>query len=324
MSFAMMGLPMTMTPIVAALYLLCMLFLLAFGGYILLQSPYARTNRLFAWLSLSLFGWVGTLFVFSLLVSPTPLLWVGRANFAAMVFVVPLTYLFTRAVAGRPVLRSLALWIWIEIWLMAALTMLTPWIDRLETITAAGVHFTSYGVLFPVYVLHLLVFFCLTLYIAFSHRIKVSHQRRIQLTTLGVGIVATALVSLVTNLLLPYIFGNFVFINIGTLSTILFLAAAGTAVFVEHLFRLHIVIRATFIFGGLIALLLESYNLVLGFLARLLPLGDSAERGFAATGFVLVVSAFTQQPIREWLGRLLSGRRRVAQRAMHGRDVPPA
>lgn len=300
---------MTMTPILASLYLLCTLFLLVFCGYVLLQNPYARTNRLFAWLSLALFGWVATLFVFSLLVSTTPLLWMGRSNFAAMVFVVPLTYLFTRAVAGRPVRRPLALWLWIEIWLIAALTMLSPWIDKHEAINAAGIHTTTFGVLFPLYILHLLGYFVAALYFAFSARIKVTHQRRIQLTTIGVGIMATALVALVTNLLLPYIFNDFTLINIGTLSTILFLAAVGMAVFVEHLFNLHVVVRATFVFGGLIALLLESYNLMLGFLAKLLPLGASSERSFAATGFVLVVSAFTQQPIREWLDRLLNGRR---------------
>lgn len=39
---------MLMTPILAALYLLCMIFLLAFGSYVLLQNPLGRTNRLFA------------------------------------------------------------------------------------------------------------------------------------------------------------------------------------------------------------------------------------------------------------------------------------
>lgn len=297
-----------MTPILAALYLLCMLFLLVFGGYVLLQNPYARTNRLFAWLSLSLFGWVATLFAFSLLVSSAPLLLVGRANFAAMVFVVPLAFMFTRAVAGRPLRRSMSLITWVIVWLMAALTALTPWIDRLEEVSVAGVHITSYGVLFPIYVLYLLGYFSAAVYTAFSRKVKLDHQRRVQLTTLGVGILATALISLVTNLLLPYFFGDFAFINIGTISTILFLAAAGYAVFVERLFNPHLVIQATVIYGGLIALALELYNVVLNFLARLLPLGNSSERDFAATAIVLVISAFTQQPISRWLARLFKRR----------------
>lgn len=251
---------------------------------------------------------MATLFAFSFLVSPSPLLWVGRANFAAMVFVVPLTFLFTRAVAGRPVRLSISLIVWTGVWLMAALTALTPWIDRVERVSAAGVHITTYGVLFPLYVLYLLAFFFAAVSTAFSRRFKLDHQRKVQLTTLGTGILATASISLVTNLILPYVFGDFAFINIGTISTILFLAAAGYAVFVERLFDPHLVIQATVIYGGLIALALELYNLVLNFLARLLPLGNSSERDFAATAIVLVISAFTQQPISRWLTRLFKRR----------------
>jgi hypothetical protein len=116
--------------------------------------------------------------------------------------------------------------------------------------------------------------------------------------------------------LLPYFWADFAFINVGTISTILFLAAAGYAVFEEHLFKLHVVIRATFVYGGLIALALELYNLVLGFLAKLLPLGDSTERDFAATGLVLVISAFSQQPFSRWMERQL---RTIGRRFQHRR-----
>ncbi len=104
-------------------------------------------------------------------------------------------------------------------------------------------------------------------------------------------------------MLLPYGRGDFRLIHVGTLSTILFLGAVGYAVFAYHLFSIHIIVRATFVLAGLLALALELYSLVLSFLAHLLPLGNAQERSFAATALVLVVNAFTQEPVRRWLGR---------------------
>ena len=125
-----------------------------------------------------------------------------------------------------------------------------------------------------------------------------------QLRLLGAGILMTAAVALVTNALLPYWLGDFRFIHVGTLSTILFLAAVGDAVFVHHLFNVRVIIRTAFVYAGLIALALELYGLAVTFLARLLPLGDVTQRHFAATAIALVVNAFTQQPVKRWLERL--------------------
>ncbi|HEY3329249.1 MAG TPA: histidine kinase N-terminal 7TM domain-containing protein [Capsulimonadaceae bacterium] len=292
-----------MSPILAALYLLCVIFLPVFGGYVLLQNRHGRTNRLFAWLSLALLGWVGTLFAFSLISAPGPLLLVGRLNFAAMAFVVTLAYLFTREVAGY---QPRAAWLlWSETVLVVLLSAMSPWIDRAEAISVSGVHVTTYGTLFPVYVLHILAFAGAALLMAFGPGRRLGHQREIQLRTVGVGILATVAISLVTNLVLPYWFGNFALIHIGTISTIFFLAAVGYAVFAFHLFDIHVIIRATFVYAGLIALALELYSLSLDFLAKLLPLGAPGERETAATAIVVVVNAFTQEPIRKWLGQMV-------------------
>jgi len=188
--------------------------------------------------------------------------------------------------------------------LLGALTGLTPLVDRQELVRA-GQHVTVYGPLFAPYVLHVLVLIGATLVIAFQPRHLESEQTARQLRLIGGGIIATAAVALVTNALLPYELGDFRFIHIGTLSTILFLGAVGYAVFAYHLFSVHFIVRATFVLAGLLALALELYSLVLSFLAHLLPLGGAEERSFAATALVLVVNAFTQEPVRRWLERLI-------------------
>ena len=55
------------------------------------------------------------------------------------------------------------------------------------------------------------------------------------------------------------------------------------------------------------------YNLLLSALARFLPLGPDGERETAATAIVLVINAFTQEPIREWLGGIVGLRHRKRQ-----------
>ena len=292
-----------MSPIVADLYILCCIFLIAFGVYVYRQDPLGRANRLFAWLSLALLGWVGTLFAFSLIVSPDPLLIVGRLNFAAMAVVVPLAYLFTRTIAGRS-LRRLR-YLWIETWLMVLTTVVSPWIDRVETISSNGTHITTYGILFPIYVIHILTYVGAALFVAFDSRARRVPEQKVQLTAIGIGILATTAIALTTNLVLPYWFGDFALINVGTISTILFLGAAGYAAFAYHLFDVHVFVRATVVYAGFISLALELYNIALHFLGSLIPLADRNARNFAATSLVIVFSAFTEAPIRAWLNKMI-------------------
>lgn len=112
--------------------------------------------------------------------------------------------------------------------------------------------------------------------------------------------------ALLTDVLLPYGFHVFALQDVGTLSTLLFPIAVGYAVFAYHLFQLRVIVRATFVLAGLVALALEVYQLSLSFLVHLLPLGNAGARDFAATAQVLTVNAFTQQPVRQWLEKLIN------------------
>lgn len=291
-----------MSPLTAALYILCILFLSAFSIFVLMKDWKRRINQYFALLDLALLSWVGSLFAFILQTSPAQLLWLGRFNFAAVVFAVTLAYLFTREVGGKRPHRYEAL-IWLETVLLGAVTLLTSAIDRSEHVSS-GLHTTTYGPLFLLYIAHILVYIGAALYVCVRPGVRVSSETRSQLTLIGSGVLITAVISLVTNALLPYQYGDFRFIHVGTVSTIVFIAAVGYAVFVYHLFDIHVVIRATFVYGGLIALALEFYHASIAFLSQLLPLGDTAERNLAATTLTLVVYSFTQNSVQAWLERM--------------------
>jgi len=326
-----------MSALTAALYGLCLLFLAAAALLIFAKDPHSRLHRHFALLLLALLGWVASLFVFGLplglRLAPELLLWLGRFNFACLVPAVLLSFLFVQDISTRRFVQDISTrrfvqdistrrfvqdiagrhrqertpittWLWLETALLFLLTLLTPLVDQAELILA-GQHITLYGPLFALYALHLVALLAAMLWAAFRPVAGASLETRSQLRLTGIGALATAAIALTTNALLPYVFGNFHLIHVGTLSTIFFLFAVADAVFVHHLFDIRLVIRAAFVYAGLIALTLELYQLALSFLIRLVPVGDQAQSHLAATAMVLVINAFTQQPVRRWLeGRI--------------------
>ena len=291
-----------MTLLTASLYLLCLAFLFGSALYVYSRDPHSRLNAYYALLALALLAWVGTLFVYGTLSEGETLLVVGRVNFAAAALVATASCFFVAQLAGRKLAFPNA--IWLETALLVLLSLGTPLIDRAETVLR-GQHSTTYGPLFALYIAHVVAYLAAAVTLAFRASPGSRGRTRIQLRLVGAGILATAAVGITANIVLPYWFGDFRFIGVGTLSTIFFSGAVGYAVFAYHLFSIRIIVRATFVLAGLLALALELYSLVLSFLAHLLPLGNAEERGFAATALVLVINAFTQEPVRRWLGRVI-------------------
>ena len=285
-----------MTLLTASLYLLCLASLLGSALFVLSRNPRSRLHRLYALLALSLLGWAGSLLAFSREVSPGPLLLVGRLNFAVVVVSATAALLFVRELAGRPIRRQG--WLWAETALLALVTLLTGGVDRAERVVL-GQHLTSFGPLFPLYLLHVAVLLGMAVAAAFRPPASPLAQKSLRLV--GWGMSATALVGLATNVLLPYSLGDFRWIDAGPLATLLFLAAVGYAVFAYHLFSLRLIVRKALVLAGLVTLALELYQLSVSFLSRLLPFGDKEARGYAATAVALTVNAFTQQPVRAWL-----------------------
>lgn len=291
-----------MTLPTASLYLLCLAALLASAVFVYSRNPRSRLNGYYALLALALLGWVGTLFVFGSLPEGRPLLLIGRLNFAAAAVVATASFLFVAELAGRRPRHGRALWL--ETLILAALSLGTPMIDRAETVLH-GLHSTVYGPLFSVYIVHVVAFLAGAIIAAFRPPHGIRPATRIQLRLVGSGILATALVGVTANIVLPYGAGDFRFIHVGTLSTILLLVAVAYAVFAHHLFNVRVIVRAALVYAALVSLALEMYQVAVGFLADLLPLGDPAQRHFAATAIALAVHALTHDALRQWLERLV-------------------
>jgi hypothetical protein len=285
----------------ASLYLLCIAFLFGSALFVYSQNPFARLNIYYAVLAFGLLGWVATLFVFNTTSTPIALLWLGRLNFAPVPIVATASYLFVRELAGKPVSRSL--WLWAETCLLAIISATTGLIDKAELLVN-GQHVTEYGPLFIVYVLQIVGLLIAAVVVAFQTAPGMQSQRRLQLLAVGSGILATLVVATVTNVVLPYAINDFAYINLGTLSTVLFLAAVTYATLMQHLFNIRVIIKATVVTAILVGLALELYQASIGFLTQLLPLKDPAERSFAAAAVALIINAFLHEPVKAWLERI--------------------
>ncbi len=300
-----------MTLLTASLYLLCLAALFGSALFVYSRDPRSRLNAHYALLAMALLAWVGTLFVFGSLPQGQALLLVGRANFAAAALVATASCLFVAELAGRRLTYQKA--IWLETALLMLFSFGTPLIDQAETVLR-GQHQTAYGPLSALYAVHVVAYLAGAVVLAFLPTPGSADRTRRQLRLVGAGILATALVGVTANIALPYGYGDFRFIHVGTLSTILLLVAVAYAVFVHHLFSVRVIVRKALVYAALISVALEAYQVAVGFLADLLPFSDAAERHFAATAVALVVHASTQASLRAWLEEIVGN--------AAGHDVP--
>jgi hypothetical protein len=288
-----------MPALVSLLYYLCFLLLSGLAAFVLARRPRSSLHRTFGLGALALLAWTATLFLYGRAADPSLLTLLGRLNFAAALFVVLLAYLFVAQLAGRTVPSRR---LWLETLLLAALTIWTPLIDQAEAIEANR-HVTRFGTLFPLYVLHIVLYLLAALGSAFRARREAPPRQRSQLTLIALGMLATALVAVPANLILPYGFGNFAWQDVGALSTILFVAAVADAIFVHRLFDVRILVKRTLVYGLLLTFALSVYSSVVLLVTQYLTSGERS----ALTQFGVLVIAFSFDPLRRFLEKQVDG-----------------
>lgn len=282
-------------------------FLVLFSGVSKGSRDRRTLRHRFAWTALFLLVWVASLYVFhhyrefGLGDSPDIVLWLGRVNFAAVVFAVYFAYRFVQALAGKDRHPAGPAWdrvLLAESSVLGLLSLLTPLVDRAEIISlAAHTPATVYGVLFPLYVVHVVGYLFASIRLALRAREEAPHPVRDQLGLVAIGILATGSVALVTNAVLPYLFGSFRFTDVGTLSTILFLLAVGWAVARHQLFDLKIFLSRTLVYGVLLSLVVSTYSAVVVLVTEQLTAGNQG----ALTQFSVLVIASSFDPLRRFL-----------------------
>lgn len=281
-------------------YLLCFLLLLGMALFVGSRNWRSQTHRTFSLTALSLLGWLVTLFFFNRNYDPATVLWIGRVNFAAVVFAALFAYQFVRALASRKKHRWDVTLV-VTAYILALVTVLTPLVDKAELVIGpASNHVTVYGSLFPAYVAYVAGLLFAATWLALTERTK--HSRgpvRDQLTLVGAGTLATGLIALVANIVLPYAVRDFRFIDVGPLSTILFLAAVAYAIVKHGLFDIRLLVKKALVLGLLLTFALAAYSAVLVLVTEYFAAGSS---GTLARFSVLLI-AFGFDPVRRVLDR---------------------
>lgn len=299
----------------ACLYLLVIAFLFGSAIYVLSRDPFARVNQAYFLLALAQLCWVGSLFVFNATAAGSDLIWIGRANFAAAALVAPAVLFFVQSLLNRR--HRCPLLLLLETVIVAAVSLLTGLVDMAETIVG-GVHTTTYGPLFLLYVAHILLYLVPALYRALAPNTSLPRRQQRQARIVGIGLLITSIIAISTNVFIPYAYGNFAFINAGTLATIAALGTISYAALYYKLFNVRVVLRAAFVYGVMIAFALELYSLSVDALTKMLPLDNADERRLAAASVAFIVNGFTQEPIKSWLERLADSIVKRNSRTRHG------
>jgi hypothetical protein len=282
---------------ISVLYGLCGGLLSGMAVLVLARRPGSALHRQFAYVSLALLAWISTLFLFHRSESDSAVLLLGRLNFAAALPAVTLGYLLVRTLAGRVSSRNAVLVV--ETIIFAAITAFTPYVDQAELLGqgADGRPLTLYGPLFPIYILHVIGFLTATVLTALRGAREAVRPVKDQLYAVALGVMAMGLASMITNVVLPYGFGDFHYTDAGPLSTILFLLCVGYAILQHRLFDLKLFVRKTVVYGLLLTFAVSAYSAVVVLVTDWIA-GPSAD---SLTRFGVLLIAFSFDPLRRFL-----------------------
>lgn len=282
---------------VALLYYLCFGLL---GGMALAVGWWGRCRtrgelrRRFVLLAGSLLAWVTTLFLEVRVTHSEAQLWLGRANFAAVAWAALFAWRFVQAISERPAAGSW--WPLLLTSLLGVLTATSPLVSAAERVVD-GHAVTSFGLLAPLYLLHVHGYLTAALVVALREWRRADDAvLRHQLGLVGLGMLVTGAISAVANSLLPYFYGDFRFCDVGTLSTLAFVLAVGVATFFHGLFDLRVILRETLVYGLLLTFVLGAYSSAVFVISQ--HLTSNAEKW---TQFVVLFLAFSFDPLRRFL-----------------------
>ena len=113
----------------------------------------------------------------------------------------------------------------------------------------------------------------------------------------GGGLLASGAIGLIANVLLPYGFGDFKYIDVGPLSTVFFLMAIAYAIIRHHLFDVQLFIRRTLVYGIVLSLALALYSAMVILVTD--HLTQDVGSGYLKLGVLVLVSS--SDPLRRFL-----------------------
>lgn len=288
-----------MSQIVNLLYYACFIVFIVLTLFVFLKNFKSTLNQYFSLFSLSLLGWLVTLYLFNRETDQNVLTLLGRSNFAAVGLAVFFGFLFVKEIIKKPSQYKAILFI--ETFILCSITQFTNLIDKSEHFINE-VRITEFGILFDLYVLHLVGYIASALYSAFKSKVVNARTKR-QLLIIGIGIFLTTAIALTTNVVLPYIFNNFTFQELGALSVLFLLLSVAYSITFQQLFDVRLVIRRTVVFTLLLGIIFTIYGGFIFILAQILQTGSiiTSKQSFVGNFLGITLIGFSFDPLRRWL-----------------------
>lgn len=193
------------------------------GLIVIFQNPKRRANKNFFLFLAFLIAWKVTLTLYLNTNNEDFLLQVGRVNFASSSLLAYFVFRFANYFPNDKYLyiknKLLNIIFNLSTLALVFVTLLTPLISKDENIVGAA-KTTEFGSLYILYVIHLLFFLGFCLFILFRKLWQSEGIVREQLKLISVAFLITVIFALTTNILLPFVFNNFNFQDLGPVATI--------------------------------------------------------------------------------------------------------
>lgn len=148
---------------------------------------------------------------------------------------------------------------------------------------------------------YLLLFFIMGFY-NLIRLYKTSHgASRDQIRYIFAGIMVTAILGVVFDIILPII-GINNYVSMGPASSIVFIGSTTYAIVAHQLFDIRVIIRRTVVYSGLLAFTLGTYSLVIFVFTAAFGGGNAFEpRTFFSNAIAAILIAIGFQPLQRWL-----------------------
>jgi signal transduction histidine kinase len=295
-----------MIDVISILYYLCFLLLGVLSVLIFIKNSKSKINLYFALFTAFMLVWLVTLFIYYKGSSTFELTIIGRANFAAIAIAVVFGSQFsekiTRITLFRKYQRFYHRFVLLETIALAAIIQFTPLIAAKEE-RVNGEVITLFGPLFLLFIAHLVFYIGSGIYTVYKAMKGANDSIRNQLQVILFGFTTTALVSITTNIILPFGFNIFTLEEIGALSVMLLIGSIAYAITVHHLFDIRIVIKRTIIYATLLSFVFATYAVIVLLLTRAFggASGQSVNQNFIPNLMATLVIGFSLEPLRHWI-----------------------
>ena len=289
-----------------ALLLICTIHLVM-GLFVFLKNRKDLANRYFFGFTVNITGWLLANY-FSNLTSlgPSTLIFVNKLVFIFPALAAFFVLMFSLAFTG--LYNSIRPWIR---FLITGLALLVTGVSFTDLVVSGiipgsdGIYNITFGPVAPLYVSFVVIYFGLVLPIfVFSLTKAEGRVNRTRYQYVVAGILISAGVIIITNLLLPLLFHDYNFTGIGPYVTLILVTSITYAIVKHRLFELRLIVARSVAYSLLLLTFASGYAGIVFGISRYLLGGSNGSSQTAAYTLVALALAITFEPLRRFFERL--------------------